>query len=169
MKKLISALFVLALGVGLSGRAYAGTEATTLDVSMNRVAACAVTTTGVNFGDADGTTFIYADGGVMVMCTPGVPYNVALDGGLNYSAVDLDNRHVSDGAGNYVRYILAQDVGLVVHWGDSDFDNTYLMGTSFSDLGTGNFQGHTVYGWLSGTSYSPVGSFTDIVNVTVYY
>jgi spore coat protein U-like protein len=166
MKKLIISLFIMALGISLSGAAYGGTETATLDVSVNKVVACTVSTTAVNFGDTDGTTMLYADGDVTVNCTPGAPYNIALDAGQNYDTAL--GRILSYGV-NTISYGLTQDPGYQTQWGDSDFANTFDEGSSLADTGDGTDQPHTVYGYVGTGNNVPAGTYTDVVTVTVYY
>ncbi len=167
MKKLIIALFVLALGAGLSGRAQAATEATTLDVSANVVAACTVSATGVAFPDTTGSNGnVYANGDVAVNCASGVAYNIALDAGLYYTG---GWRGVYDSVANYISYALFKDSAYTSEWSDSDYDNTSPYGSSLADTGTGVDQAHTVYGLLVVSESSVPGAYSDVVNVTVYY
>ncbi len=167
MKKFVLALFILAVSMPLSGRAYAATEATTLDVAATIVSACTVTATGVTFPASDGTSYGYANGDVTVNCSGGVAYNIALDAGLNYNAQGIAYRNVSDGAGSNIIYGLYKENTSWTLWGDADYDNTYPGGASLADTGSGADQPHTVYGDLN---YATVpGTFSDTVNVTVNY
>ena len=165
MKKLIAILFVLALGVVLTGRAYAATEAATLDVSANVIASCTVATTRVAFPQSDGSTAVPGTGDVTVNCTIGSPYNIALDAGLNYNMKGASSRNITDGAANYVSYALYQDAANTIGWGDG---SSKSLGASLADTGTGADQPHVVYGLLSASSIVP-GAYSDTVNVTVYY
>jgi spore coat protein U-like protein len=168
MKKLIITLFVLAFGIGLSGRAYAATAATTLDVSANSIASCTVTATPVAFGDYVGN-YLFANGDVTVNCTTGAAYTISLDAGSNYEAVFLGDRHVcgASAPADCTPYRLFQDAGLLIEWGDagSTHPANFQVGT-----GSGLDQPNTVYGQLSASiSAPPPGLLTDIVNVTVAY
>lgn len=169
MKKLIATLFVLALGAVLSGRAYALTEASTMDVTATMVASCAVTVTGVSFPDSDGTAYLVANGDVTVNCTSGAPYNIAFDAGSNHGLASNypSRRAVADGAGNYAAYILDKPDS-TGQWGDSDYANTYSLGGSLADTSTGADQPHTIYGYMPSPSVV-LGAYSDIVNVTLYY
>jgi spore coat protein U-like protein len=164
MKKLIISLFIMVLGISLSGAAYGATATEFLNVSANVVPACTVSTTAVNFGDTDGSADVFANGDVTVNCSSGIQYNIALDAGLNY---DLISRRVSDGV-NYIRYELYKDAANANQWADSDFANTYPFGLSVPDTGDGTDQPHIVYGYLSSPS-GPVGTYTDVITVTVHY
>jgi spore coat protein U-like protein len=168
MKKLIIALFVMALGVTLGGYAYAATATSTLDVSATVITTCSVATTPIAFPDYDGSAPVYANGDVTVTCTTGAPYNIAIDAGLTYNN---SLRHVYDSVSlTQMKYYLYQDAGLLTEWGDSDQANTYLAGASLADTGSGLAQPHTVYGQLGPTgSQKPAGAYSDVVNVTVYY
>jgi spore coat protein U-like protein len=170
MKKIVLAVtLMLLLGVMVCGAAYAATATGTVNVSATVLQMCSVSTTAVNFGNYDGSQYEYlANGDITVTCLQGIPYHIALDAGENY----FSTRHISNGQGRYLQYQLYRDSSHYTQWGDADYANTFPYGSSFTDTGNGATQPHTVYGAMpnaQGTAPIPVGTYTDVVNVTVYY
>jgi spore coat protein U-like protein len=168
MKKVIVILMALAMVLAVSGAASAATTTTNLNVSATVGAVCTVSTTAINFGPLDPVDVTLANGDVTVTCATGVPYNIALDKG-NSPFVGV--RAVSiDGVGpDFVLYGLFKDTAFGVEWGDSDFGNTYPIGSSLADAGNGTAQSHTVFGAINPNQGEPPGTYTDTVVVTVHY
>jgi spore coat protein U-like protein len=161
MKKLIISLFIMILGVSLSGAAYGGLKAANLDVTANFVAACTVSTTAVDFGNVDGTN-TDGTGIITVNCPSGTQYSIFLDSG--------------GGTSRYLRtstaatpYELYKDSNHTDIWGDTGLGNTYTQGTSLTDNGDGTDKPHTVYGKLLYTSLPPLGTYSDVIQVSVSY
>ena len=148
--------------------AYCGQPASTLDVSINVVELCTVTTSPLAFGDYNPSEGAIAEGSVEVTCPKGVPYKIALDAGENPKA-DLFRR-MSNGSGDYLPYKIWKDPYRRREWGDSDFDNSYPAGRSLCVKGCSAVQSHPVYGtvWPRKNGV-PAGLYTDVVNVKVYY
>jgi spore coat protein U-like protein len=169
VKKLTIISFALVLTLAMAGMSFGATAAGTLNISATVVPTCSVSTTAVNFGsNYDGTSDVLANGDVAVTCPSNTPYHIALDGGQNY--LGGSPRLISDGAGHSLWYLLHQDNGFTTIWGDNDYANTYPYGSSLADTGNGVAQAHTVYGSLLAPQPTPSpGSYTDVVNVTVYY
>ncbi len=165
MKRLLM-LSVLSLGLAFAGAAQAGVATGTLNVSMNMLADCTVTTTPVNFGNVARGTY-HANGDVTVNCSSGLPYSIALDSGQNY--VGYAREMINDGGTMYVPYWLYKDSGYTTEWADIDHAGTYPMGTSLADTGTGADQPHPVYGEVSIYGSELNGNYADVVNVSVYY
>jgi spore coat protein U-like protein len=172
MKKLIISLFIMALGISLSGAAYGGTETGTLNVSANSVAACTVTVIPIDFGDYVGTVDKYANGDVIVNCNDGVGYSISLDAGSNYESSFATYRHVcgASAPSDCSPYLLYQDVGLTTEWGDGSSTHPAAILSDLSTIADGTDQSHPVYGWLLNRSPAPpVGLLSDVVNVSVNY
>jgi spore coat protein U-like protein len=163
-------VFSALLGLGIFGGAYAGSVGTTIDVSVNVIAACSVTTSSpFVIPDYDGSTDIGGPlGTIDVTCSAGVPYNVALDGGQNYVAGSASGRFLSDGLGNFLPYGLMTEADPAVFWGDSDFAATTEW-PSVAFVGTGVLQSHTVPGGVGAGNDVPFGTYSDVVTVTVHY
>jgi spore coat protein U-like protein len=165
MKRLIVIIGVLALSIIFGGVSYAATVTANLEVSATYVGVCMVSTTAVNFGNVTGQGTMSAQGNVAVNCSTGVNYHIALDAGLHYSGT---KRHVS-GGGMDVIYSLFKLVGLEL-WGDSDYANTFPLGTSLADTSIGGNQDHTVSAELDNFFGGTPGTvLTDTVTVTVHY
>jgi len=169
MKKLVSVLLALLTCIAFTGIAQAGSTTSNLSVSANVVGACQVSTTSVDFGDVIANESVaytyYANGDVSVNCVQGTAYHIALDAGQNFLGVsrwvNLD--------GNLLPYRLFQDAARSTQWGDADYANTYPYGSSLGDTGSGSWQSHTVYSYLTVFSGTPTGYYTDNVVVTVYW
>jgi spore coat protein U-like protein len=166
-KKISSTLFVLALGLFISGQAQAATATATLDVSATVGVACSVSTVPVNFGNYEGNygqLDIHASGSITVTCSPGAPYNIALNAGMHfYSGVW---RTISNGT-DALYYEIWRPTG--DEWGDAGFDNEYIWGQSVSGTGDGSDQHHPVNATLHGHYFVSDGIYADVVRVTVHY
>jgi spore coat protein U-like protein len=167
MKKLIIALFVMVLGIGLLGMAYAATVNMTMDVTANSVASCTATVAPLNFGDYVGNT-TFANGDVTVNCTSGVNYIISLDAGSNYD-IWATYRSVCGAStpADCTPYTLYQDAPYGIAWGDL---GTTHPADIVRDTADGLDQPHTVYGVLINRFPAPApGLLTDVVNVSVFY
>jgi spore coat protein U-like protein len=165
MRKIVLAVSLL-LTLGLvGGAAYAATATGTLNVSATVVPTCSISTTAVNFGNYDGN-YNYTYGDITVTCAQGAPYHIALDCGQNYRGGG--ERFISSDVG-ILAYMLYQDKGYSAQWGDVDYNASYPYGKSLADTGNGADQAHTVYGVLLKDSMASPGTYTDVVNVTIYY
>lgn len=165
MKKLLLAMLVISVCIALSTGAYAGTATTTLDIRVDVVPACTVSSTGIAFAAYDGTSTLAAPGDVTVTCSEGVQYNIALDRGRNF---DGNIRRMSGPPSYFLNYSLykpdAQD------WGDSDYAGSFPGGTSYGPIvATGVQDQHIVDGRLFGGQSVPHSTYSDIVMVTVHY
>lgn len=165
MKKLYLPLLALTASLGLASGAEAATITGSLNVSAAIVPACSVSATPVNFGSMTGFEAAYANGDVTVNCSPGVPYNIAMDAGLHWR---FEGRWLHNGTDDKNYILSASPNG--PEWGDQDFDYTAL-GFSVADIGNGTSQPHTVYGKINAGSIGmqPGVPYTDTVTVTVHY
>ena len=165
--KSMKSVYLAVLGLCIASGAHAASVGSTIDISTTVVAACSVSTSPVDFGDYDTVTPLYANGSIDVTCTDGAPYNIALDGGANFDA-PTNSRYLSDGGANSMQYAVYANAALTTTWGDTDFANTNPW-PSLSDTGNGAVQPHTVYGELYHGQDVPLGSYSDVLTVTVYY
>jgi spore coat protein U-like protein len=93
-------------------------------------------------------------------------YRISLDAGLNYES---PARHVEYDR-ELIQYFLYKDAAYSEEWGDSDYANTYPMGSSAGPfLGTGAEQVYTVYGRVANFAGLVTGTYTDTVTVTVQF
>jgi spore coat protein U-like protein len=167
MKKILSLVSLIILGLVFSGLTYAGQATGTLQVSANTVGVCTVSTIPVNFGTTDGSALVYANGDVTVNCPVDTTYHIALDAGAHRGGTF---REVSDYTLNYsVPYSLSRTTEPSDEWGDVCGSGTYNA-VCVDDTGNGSNQAHTVYGRLGTFALIPGGTaLTDTVTVTVYY
>jgi len=163
-------IFSTLLGLCIFGGAYAATVGSTLNVSTNVLGICSVSTLPVVVADYDSSATTQGTGSVDVTCSTGVAYNIALDGGVNYTVPGGGGgRHMSDGSAiNYLIYSLWQDDTFGAMWGDSDFaaTNTWL---SVAGVGTGAVQAYPVPAAVPIGQILPAGAYSDVVNVTIHY
>jgi len=170
MKKILFAIFALALALGSSMPVYALTATTTMPVSLTLVPAVTVSATSLSFG-----TSVVGYGGlgvknatITVNAASGTAYTVTLDAGLNYSS---GVRLMMSGATIGGSYTLHKEAALTTFWGDTGFAGTVTgasAGSGVTGTGSGANQTLTVYGWIT-SYYSTPGVFTDTVTVTVNY
>jgi spore coat protein U-like protein len=166
MKKQLSAtFFALALGLVISTQSQAATNTTTLNVGANVLDNCWAYTSMVDFGDFDGGE-VNTNGVIHLICTPDVPYNIALDAGQNY--IGSGWRVISDGT-NVLPYGLFKTSGYAEEWGDSDYDDTYAYGSSLEGVGDGSVHDISIYARLFANGGVPSGYYSDVVNVTIHY
>jgi len=167
--------FLILVILALFGTAaFASSVNTYLYVSATLVAAVSVSTSSLNFGSFTPTsdTETFANGGITVNATSGLPYHITLDKGYYYGDAGYSGwRSLSNGTG-YVVYGLWQDSAFTTQWGDNDYLDTYPNGSSQAGTGTGGGQAFTVYGILypyTATTGSTAGTYVDYVTVTVNY
>tara|TARA_R110002072_G_scaffold1780_1_gene14587 strand:- start:16232 stop:16741 length:510 start_codon:yes stop_codon:yes gene_type:complete len=166
------ALLFLIVAVSLPSAAFAASDSATMDVSLNNIASVSVLTAPIDFGDV-GTNVVNptATGSITVNASTGVPYNIAIDGGL-YSRSFGNCRWMEADPATTRAYSLYADSGQSIGWGDADFDNSCggsddASDVSKSETGNGSDQIHTVY--ARAAAGSKVGSMSDTLTVTVYY
>ncbi|MFT7246569.1 MAG: spore coat protein U-like protein [Candidatus Azotimanducaceae bacterium] len=163
MKRILLALF---FAIYLPTSALAASDSATMDVSLNNIASVFVSTTPIDFGDV-GTAELLptASGSITVNATIGLPYNIAIDGGLNPKATGACRQMTGEASREYELFDGSQG------WGDADFDNTCAAGSnaevSKAATGTGVDQIHSVDA-VAQSGFS-IGSMSDTLTVTVYY
>lgn len=132
---------------------------TSISVSAEVQANCLIETGDLNFGTVgviDQNVDAIAD--IMVSCTPGTGYSIALDGGIS-DAGQPDQRQMQSGS-NSLTYGLYRDSERAMPWGE---------GTEVkSGQGIGSEETISVYGRIPPQA-AAVGSYTDTVVVTVTY
>ena len=107
MKRLLLFLVVSGVILAFSPAAHCGQPNDTLDVSINVVELCTVSTSALDFGDYNPRTGVTAEGSVDVTCPAGVSYKIALDAGQNSKPGRW--RRMTDGDGHYLRYRIWKD------------------------------------------------------------
>lgn len=157
-KALFVAISVVALGAG--NAAFATTDSFT--VSAEVIENCTVAADDLAFGNYDPIVANAASGAgdipesadLTVTCTDGSVVSIALDNGDNFSG----GRRMAKGA-DFLSYELYQEAGL---------SNVFGSGAqAVAHNGTGAAQTVTVHGNLPGGQNVPVGSYSDIIDVTI--
>jgi len=97
-----------------------------------------------------------------VTCTGGL-WTVGLDNGSNFSS----GRRMISG-GNFLPYSLSGINAGGANWGNTAGTDTYASGSA-SSTGNGSPQTLTVYGRIASGQTIPVGSYSDTVQITLYY
>lgn len=157
-----------------SSPAWAATDTTTFDANVVILSDCTVTVsaaTNVNFGSVASTSTANLDqqGSLTTRCTPGTPYSIELDAGLNPGTPgDTTTRRMKNTDGgvtsnNHVAYQLFQDIPRTQHWG--------AAGNALSSTGTGSTIVYTVYGRIPNPSLNnaAAGSLADTITATMTY
>lgn len=162
--------YALAVGlaVGLAAaspiEADAATATASIAVSAVVLNACAVVASPLAFGNYNPTSATATTGTttIVVTCTTGVPFTVALNQGANGASVTT--RQMKLGAtANVLNYGLFQDSGHATNWGQTAGTDT--QGTTATATPTT----YTVYGQINAGQNVPSGTYNDTVQVTVNY
>jgi spore coat protein U-like protein len=127
----------------------------------------AVSVSPMNFGDITSAGTFEGTATILIQASPGASYRIALGGGVSYSAGWRNVRKL--GGADLIPYQLSADAGGAQPWGDSDFDNTFPLGSSMAVQGTGSDQRVLVFGQLVVRTLPPPGPYADSVLVTVWY
>jgi spore coat protein U-like protein len=124
-------------------------------------AGCSVSTLGVTFGNYDVFSGLNNDitGTVNVNCVSSTSYSISLSSGFGTYAT----RTMTSGT-NLLAYNLYLDPTRLTVWGDGSAGTGTVSGT-----GTGATVGSPVYGRIPAGQNAYVGSYTDIVTVTVTF
>jgi spore coat protein U-like protein len=164
----ISAAIALALA---AGSAQAATTTANLNVSASVASNCLASATPIAFGAYDGTAQLTGNSTISVRCTKGEGFTVTLNGGSTASGTIAQRLLQGGGApADKLEYNLYQDGAFGTLWGDGT--------TGSDDTGTGagmglvNAQTFAVFGRLPNSASNqtqPVGSYSDIVTVSVEY
>ncbi|MBC8718269.1 spore coat protein U domain-containing protein [Ochrobactrum sp. Marseille-Q0166] len=131
----------------------------TVQAIVNR--SCTVSATNINFGSQSNLLVnVDATGTLSVNCTLGLPYSIALNGGL--SNAQPTQRRMTLGSNDAIVYGLYSNSARTVPWGSAA--NQIVPGT-----GTGTIQNVTVYGRVAPQTTPISGTYTDTVVVTINY
>ena len=167
MNKLISgaAIAVAAIALGVSGAqaqaAPANPAQDNLQVTANVIKACRVTGDTLNFGNVNGIlqqdNVSNSPANIVVICTPGTTYGVAL--GMGGAGSTATQRLLKSAAGETHPYNITTDSAGKVLWADLT-----------TESGTGHNVTYPVYGVMP-KSDAPItpGTYTDTVVISVSY
>ena len=146
----------------------AGTASGTLLVSATVAATCTVSATPLTFGTYyPGNGNLNANTTLLVRCSHGAPFTVAMDAGAGGSLL----QRLMTGGGAGLAYNLYTNAARTTVWGDGSASTGVVTGTG---RGMANNQAisETVYGQLPDTlanqQLAP-GTYTDTIRVTVNY
>lgn len=132
-----------------------------LGAHVARSAGCTVSTTGINFGTYDVFSPVNEDitGTINVDCPMNTTYSIWLSSGSGtFSSRALTN------AGQILVYNLYLDPTHLTIWGDGSGGTGTFNGT-----GTGSNIATPVYGRIPAAQNARVGSYTDVVTITVIF
>lgn len=166
---LLSSLAVLA-GLSLSTAATAATATGSFNTKIVITGTCSVTgaTTDLDFASHASTEgpASASNGGFSVTCTNLTPYTIGLQSSASGSTTDGKGTMTTTAPGvtQTIGYQLYQDSGTTV-WGNSTSGSANVK----SSTGTGAVQAFTVYGKTTSTLNVPAATYSDIVNINVYY
>ena len=136
---------------------------TPFSVGTNDSNTCTISAAALNFGTISVTTSQTAATATLTAnCTSGTGYSISLNSGLNGVTSPMQRR-MQNGA-NLLTYNLYQNSNHTQVWGETP-GTDMLAGQT----GNGNPQTITVYGLVPVQTTPPIGTYTDVVIVTVTY
>lgn len=149
----------------ISQTSLAATATANLSVTATVINACAFgTITSVAFGNYDPTSATANNntGSIVVQCTLGDVYNIALNPGTFAGATVTTRRMTGPSAGG-LAYSLFRDAGRTLNWGQT-------IGTdTLQQTGTGLAQTATVFGQIPASQAVTAGGYSDTVGITVTF
>lgn len=133
-----------------------------LNVQFQLEPTCTVAANPLDFGNVTNLGIgRAATTNLAVTCTLGAPYTVALDGGtVTGDPQDRKMRLVAGAA--TIDYQLYRDPARTEPWGNTP-------GSVLEGFGTGAVQSISVYGWIPVQNVTAIGTYQDVVTVTVQY
>jgi spore coat protein U-like protein len=157
--------FVLVFAPTSASAASTGSTTATFQVTATVTNMCTVTTQTLAFGNYNFTTASpanAANANILLTCTSGDSYTVALNAG-SYTGATVNTRQMANG-GNALGYQLYKDSGHTTVWGDGTLSSVTVSGT-----GTGAQQSLPVYGVITTGQIVPAGNYTDTITATITY
>jgi spore coat protein U domain-containing protein, fimbrial subunit CupE1/2/3/6 len=149
--------------IGLLGitAAFAWTGPSTPASQVTPAATCTISASTVNFG-SQGLLGANVDQTVpiQVMCTKATPYSIGLDAGIGPGATVAARKMT--GAATVI-YSLYSDSALSTVWGNT------IGADTVAAIASGSRQNHTVYGRMLSQNAPALGTYTDMITVTVTY
>jgi len=110
-----------------------------------------------------------SNGKFTVTCTNQTPYTIGLQSSASDAPTDGTGQMVASagsGISQKIGYQLYQDPSFNTKWGN----NTATTGGNVQgSTGTGDAQSYTVYGKTTSTLNVPAATYSDTVNISVYY
>ncbi|BDU16234.1 Csu type fimbrial protein [Lysobacter auxotrophicus] len=166
-----ASLIAMRLAMALAGAClalgkptHAATRTANFNVTAQLVSDCSIVSApNLDFGTVGvQNVAYYGTATLVVLCTPGTAYTVALDAG-SVAGSTVNVRNLSGPGGN-MTYSLYRDSGYTQIWGTTAGTDT-TGGT-----GTGSNQSYTVYGRIFAmqTTKAP-GTYTSTITATITY
>lgn len=156
---------VLLLAMTAAATVQAATATTSFAVTATVLSSCAVTAAPLVFGayDPAAGTAINGSNTLVVLCTTGTPYTVALGVGNGPGATVATRKMGNLLNSDLLNYTLYQNAARSTQWGSTVGTDT-LAATAAIPASTIN-----VYGQIFSGQNVSAGAYTDTVNVTVTY
>lgn len=163
LSKLYSFFFLFLL-LSISPAFALMTNTTSMMVGVDVVGSCTIGATPLIFGlyNPDACTALESTARLTVLCTLNTPYYVTLDQGANYGGTTR-LRRMSGPDYSSIKYILSQNPTHTINWGE-------VIGVD-AELGRGNGlqQNLIVYGQIPPKQNVEIGSYRDVVNVSIIF
>jgi len=145
---------------------YAATATGVMTVTATVAASCVVGTSALAFGSATSAAIqagnVDVAGNVIVNCTTGSAYTVALGIGAGLGAT-MASRKLTSGA-SLLNYSIYTATARTTVWGDGTATSVTVAGT-----GSGADQSIPAYGRIFSGQIVPALTYTDTISVTVTY
>ncbi len=166
MQKAYVSVFALAVfaTLGIASASNAATASSSFQVNLTIQGECKVqSASNVNFG-SHGVIDANVDttNAIGVQCTNSTPYTVALSAGGG-SGATVAGRKMTSAANDTVTYALYRDASRTQIWGVTQNVDTA------SGTGNGGVQTYTAYGRVAAQATPAMGSYSDLVSVTITY
>jgi spore coat protein U-like protein len=158
-------LLALACAAWIGG-AEAGTVTTTFNVTANIQTSCSITATELEFGtyDKNTATPLAAQSNLLVDCTNGSTWDIALDKGLHGASVTARAMANDTAPASLLNYALFKDPAHTLNWGTTTGTDT-VTGT-----GTGVIQEIGVYGQVAARqTTATAGGYSDTITATLTF
>lgn len=164
LRQRLTALGIAAASLS-GGAALADTETANLNIQAVVVNACSVTDAALNFGTIDPAAGTITPGttNINVTCNLGTSFAVGLDDGANVSSGARRLRRGS--STEYLDYELYKDVSISGRFGDAV---TSERVSALTGLGIAP-NVIAVYGHIPSGQAASAGTYSDTVQITVYY
>lgn len=169
MKKYLVAPLTAGILLALAGAAQAATRTDGFTVSATVSGNCLITAQDMNFGtfDLTDTTDQQTNSDILVRCTNGTSYGIALSVG---TGTDFASRTLLNASSEPLFYNLYTSATHATVWGDDTGLTDIVSGTG-AGMGIGNLITHKVYGRILGSENlgAKPGTYTSNIVATITY
>ena len=155
MRIVFLSMVLIMPGISLANFGIGENKSSLLDVSTTVAPFCSINANPLAFRNYSMTT-VTASTSILVTCTKGTNYSIALDYGRNNNN-NLRNMRFN---ANILNYQLYQDEKMSRVWGDTQ--NNVL-----SAIGNGELQTYKIYGNIPVNQNKPLGTYDDVVLVNI--